>query len=211
MSQPHCKAISWGLGVCVHQVPIKALQAQCYSCHAHAHASHRWQAACCRVQTASPGTGVLSPHCKATVAATSTKAGLLPFTDLGQVAFAACSTHLPSSLKLANWISSTSSRLPCFFSSSCVLLLKSPSTAMMVKLTPGLVFRNEQLSSCEQSYHMSKLLTHSWSRAEWHASDNPDTPILPVCVFIADASSCITSKRLPIGEMRYKQVHLIGK
>ena len=56
--------------------------------------------------------------------------------------------HLPSSLKFANCMSSTSRRLPCFFTSSCVALLRSPSTAMIVKLTPGLVFFREQLSSC---------------------------------------------------------------
>lgn len=56
--------------------------------------------------------------------------------------------HRPSSLKFANCMSSTRSRLPCFFTSSCVLLLRSPSTAMMVKLTPAFVFFKEQLSSC---------------------------------------------------------------
>ena len=42
-------------------------------------------------------------------------------------------------------------KLPCFLISSCVLLLKSPATAMTVKLTPGLVFLSEQLSSYRQS------------------------------------------------------------
>lgn len=62
------------------------------------------------------------------------------------------STCLPSFLKLSMCISSTSMKLPCFFISSCVLLLKSPATAMTVKLTPGLVFLREQLSSCAQTH-----------------------------------------------------------
>lgn len=62
------------------------------------------------------------------------------------------STCLPSFLKLSMCISSTSMKLPCFFISSCVLLLKSPATAMTVKLTPGLVCLREQLSSCAQTH-----------------------------------------------------------
>ncbi len=72
----------------------------------------------------------------------------------------------------------------------------------MVKLTPGLVLRNEQLSSCEQQHRMSKPLTQFQGRANLYASEKPNTLILSVCVFIVDAGTCMISEQLPIGDVR---------
>ena len=52
---------------------------QCYSCHAHTLANDRWQAACCKLQGANLVT-ISVTTLQASVAATSAKASLLPFT-----------------------------------------------------------------------------------------------------------------------------------